>query len=144
MHLCVILCRWCLAERRTRVETLTNDNYVSGEISWSSDLNGVKPRERSAQMWRRQRNVHVLLHVRSFGDCSVSSCGGHTATVGTRARDTHEVWSSASVGCEPDSSTCARTRKRAEVKARPRPLVKVNRREDSQTRQDDTLGVHVC
>ena len=65
-----------------------------------------------------------------------------TATVGTRARDTHEVWSSASVGCKP-SSTCARTRKRAEVKARPRPLVNVNRREDSQTRQDDTVGVYM-
>ena len=29
--LCVILSKWRLAGRKTRVETLTNDNYVSGE-----------------------------------------------------------------------------------------------------------------
>ena len=43
--------------------------------SWFSDLNGVKRRERSAQMWRRLRNVHVL--VRAFGDCSVSLAMTH-------------------------------------------------------------------
>ena len=55
---------------------------------------------------------------------------GCTAKVGMRARDTHEVWSNESVGCEPGPSTCARTRTRGEVKVRPRPLVNVNRRED--------------
>ena len=52
-------------------------------------------------MWRRLRNTHVL-HVRANGDSPVSwrwhTCGGCTANVGTRARDTHEVWFLTSVG----------------------------------------------
>ena len=40
-----------------------------------------------------------------------------------RARDTHEVRCSVSVGCELGPSTCARTRTRADVNVRPRPFV---------------------
>ena len=32
VHLCVNLCKWRLAVRKTRVGTLANVNYVSGEI----------------------------------------------------------------------------------------------------------------
>ena len=45
--------------------------------SWCCDPNGVKQRERSAQMWRHLRNVHVLLHVRAYGDCPVSLAMTH-------------------------------------------------------------------
>ena len=125
-------------ERRIHVETI--DNFVSGEISWFRDLNGVKPRERSAQMWRRQKNVHFLFHVRAFGDCSVSSCGGHTATVGTRARGTRSV-----VLCGVASLIHRHVLEQGSgQKSKQDPLVHVNRREDSQTGQNDTLGVHVC
>ena len=50
-------------------------------------------------MWRRLRNVHVLLHVRVYGDCSVSVAMTHVwwlhGESGMRARDTHEVLSRA-------------------------------------------------
>ena len=59
--------------------------------------------------------------------------GDDIHAVGTRpkwAREhgVHTEWSPMSVGCEPGSSTGARTRTRAEVNVRPRPLVQVNRR----------------
>ena len=74
---------WRLAGRKSRVGTLIKDNSVSGEIiaiflgSWFSDWDGVTQRERSAQTWRRLRNVHVLLHVRAYGDCPVSVAMTH-------------------------------------------------------------------
>ena len=43
--------------------------------------------------------------------------------VGTRARDTHEVWSNVSVGCEPGLKTCAQTRMRVSMNVRPLHLV---------------------
>ena len=54
--------------------------------------------------------AQVLLHVRTNGHSPVYTCGGDTAKAGTRVRDTPEVRSSVSVGCEPGSSTCVRTR----------------------------------
>ena len=46
-------------------------------------------------MWRRLRNTHVLQHVRANGDSTISwrwyTCGGYTAKVGMRARETHRV-----------------------------------------------------
>ena len=45
--------------------------------SWLSDLNDVKQRERSAQIWRLLGNVDVLLHVRAYGDCPVSLAMTH-------------------------------------------------------------------
>ena len=52
---------------------------------WFSEVNGM-----SAQMWRRRRNTHVLLHVRAYGDSPVSLAmthmrwvhgqGGHKST----------------------------------------------------------------
>ena len=59
-------------------------------------------------MWRRLRNVHVLLHVRAKGDSPVSrrrhACGGNTGEGGMRARTAHSVWSLMSVGCKPGPS----------------------------------------
>ena len=52
-------------------------NYRHFFGSWFSNPNCVKQRERSAQMWRRLRNVHVLLHVRAYGDCPVSLAMTH-------------------------------------------------------------------
>ena len=45
--------------------------------------------------------------------------------------DAHRVWSKVSVGGEPGPSTCARTRTRAEVIVRHRPLVNTDRHKDS-------------
>ena len=56
----------------------TDDNCVSSEIIaiffswWFSDVNCVKRRDRSAQMWWCLRNVYVLVHVRACGDGPVS------------------------------------------------------------------------
>ena len=42
---------------KTRVVTLTSDNYVSGEtiaiffVSWFSDVNATTQRKRCAEMW---------------------------------------------------------------------------------------------
>ena len=69
---------------------------------------------------------------------------GYTAKVCTRARDTHRVWSTVSVGCEPRPSIGARTRTRAEVNVRPRPLVNVNRREDTARLVKTTLWKFTC
>ena len=33
VHVCLVLYMWRLAGRKTRVETLTNDNYVSRKLS---------------------------------------------------------------------------------------------------------------
>ena len=77
----------------------------------------------------------------SLGD---DTCGGCTAKVDTRARITHEVWSSASVGCEPGPSTCVHTSTRAEAKARPRSLVNVNRPEDKAGPDKTTLWKFTC
>ena len=79
LHVCVMLHMWRPAGRKTRGGTLTHGTYVSGEVianffgSWFSDVNAIRQQKRSAQMWRRLRNVHVLLHVRveaaqSLGD----------------------------------------------------------------------------
>ena len=52
-----------------------NQRHVFG--SWVSDANGAKQRDRSAWIWRRLSNVHVLLHVRAYVDCPVSLAMTH-------------------------------------------------------------------
>ena len=134
-------CKWGPAERKTRVATITDDNDVSGRnhgqffVSLISDVNGIRHRERSAEMWRRLTHVHVLLHVLANGHSPVSLAvalvrwrrgqGGHEST------DSYREWSTVSVGGKPGPSTCARTRTRAEVNVRPRPLVNTDRHKDS-------------
>ena len=80
--------------------------------------------------------THFMLHVRTNGDSPVSwrrhTCGGNTVKAGTRARDTHDMWSSSSVGCELGPSTSARTRTRAEVNVRPRSLVQKTKQASTQ------------
>ena len=125
VHVCMILHMWRPAGRKTRVETLTNDNCVSREIIANFLNRGFltrtvfKQRHWSAQMWRRLRNVHVLLHVRAHGDCPVSLAMTHMRWLSGQSG--HQ--STKSLGCEPGPSTGARTRTRAEVNVRPRPLV---------------------
>ena len=77
VHACVILGMWRPAGRKTRVDTLRNDNCGSGEAIANfsnevSDANGFQQRERPSCMWRRSGNIHVLLHVRANGDSPVS------------------------------------------------------------------------
>ena len=74
----VILYTWRPAGRKTRVGTLTEDNCVSGGIIANFLNRGFQTRTLpdkgigAPQLWRRLRNVHVLLHVRANGDSPVS------------------------------------------------------------------------
>ena len=145
---CVILYMWRLVGRKTRVGTLIKDNYVSGENyrhvsgSWISDVNGVKQRERRAQMWRRLRNVHVLLHARAYGDYPVSLAMTHM-------RRLHGQSGHKSTGYLRRVASLAHrysiaTRTWAEVNVRPRPFVNVNRREDRARPDKTTLSKFTC
>ena len=88
-------------------------------------------------MCRRLRNVQVLLHVRAYGDFwRWHTCGGRTVKVGVRARTTFYVWSTVSVGCEPDPPTSARTRTRTKINVRPHPLVKVIRQRERERERE--------
>ena len=130
-------CEWGRRDLKTRVATLSDDNNVLGGTyrqffeSWFSDVNATRQRKRCASMWRRHRNVHVLLHVLADGESPVSSAMTHMrwakGKVGTRTRITHRVWSTVSVGGKPGPSICARTTTRAEL----RPFVNTDRHRDT-------------
>ena len=93
-------------------------------------------------MWRRLRNTHVLLHVRANGDSPISLAMTHMRWLlgqsGHESTGLHTKWSPMSVGCEPDPSTRAQTRTRANVKLRPRPLCVRPNRLNAKTKQDKT------
>ena len=123
------MCEWRLAGLKIRVGALTNENCVLGEIISSFLDRGfsLKQSERSAKMWRRFRNAHVLLHVRANGDSPVSLAMTHVRWVhgqgGHESTDCNECVSSVSMGCVLGPSIGARTITWAEVNARRRPLV---------------------
>ena len=52
-------------------------NYRQFLGSWISYGNSINQMKRRAEMWRRLRNVHVLLHVRANGDSPVSLAMTH-------------------------------------------------------------------
>ena len=55
-----------------QMTTVCEGNHRQFFGSWFSDVNNFKQRERSAQLWRGQRNTHVPLHVRASGNRPVS------------------------------------------------------------------------
>ena len=114
--------------------TFTRDIHVLEEVI-ANFLDPLEQRDRSAQMWRRLRNVHVLLHVRAYGECQVSLAMTHMRWVhgqsGHGEHGPHRVWSLVPV-------IGARTRTRAEVNVRPRPLAhKYNREKENSKKERD-------
>ena len=79
--------------------------------------------------WRRLRNDHVLLHVRTNGDSPLAM--GHRRLLHgsrcIRAQTSPQCCSIVSVGCEPGSSMVAHTRTWAEVSVRPRASADANK-----------------
>ena len=93
-------------------------------------------------MWRRFRNIHVMLHVRANGDSPVSLTMTHMRWLhgqsGHGEPGPHRVWSLVPVGCEPGPSIGDRTRTRAKVNERLRPLAhKDNRQKENSKKEVD-------
>ena len=77
VHACVILGMWRPAGRKTRVDTLRNDNCGSGEAignfsNEASDVNGFQQESGALACGGAQETSHVLLHVRANRDSPVS------------------------------------------------------------------------
>ena len=72
VHVCVRLYEWRPARRKTRVATLPDDTYVSGEYAnldiEVSDVNSLKCVTRCGLMWRSPSDDRLLFHVRACGD----------------------------------------------------------------------------
>ena len=100
-------------------------------------------------MWRRFRNIHVLVHVRASGDSPVSLAMTHMRWLhGQSGHGEHgplRVCSLVPVGCEPGPSIGARARTRAKVNVRLRPLArKDNRQKERIARRRETTKVQTC
>ena len=101
-------------------------------IFWieSSDVNGLRWRKWCAETWRRLRNVHILLHVRSQRR-QPSPFGHDTHAVVSRPTWAPERGLHTQCGllCRWVDSLAHRhvlaTRTRAKVNVRPRPLVEM-------------------
>ena len=108
----------------------------------------LKQSERSAQRWRRLRNVHVLLHVRACGHSPVSLTMAHMRWLhgqsDMRARDTHRVVPNIGGLRAWPMDTCSnRDAGKSEIKTTT-PCECEQARRQINIRPDDAVEVHVC
>ena len=155
VHVCVILYTWRPAGRKTRIGIFTRDICVSGEIIANFLDRGfqtgtvLKQSERSAQMWRRPRNVHVLLHVRAYGDSPVSLAMTHMRWLhGQSGHESTGFTQSGSLGVGglrawPMDRCSNRDAGKSESKT-PTPCECEQARRQINIRPDDAVEVHVC
>ena len=74
VHMCVILGKWRLVERKTRFAILAHDNNVTGATiaDFSNEAHGADEGSGALACGGAQETPHVLLHVRADGDSPVS------------------------------------------------------------------------
>ena len=85
-------------------------------------------------MWWRLRNVHVLLHVRAYGDCPVSLAKTHMRWLHGRSGHESTGYTRSVVQCVGGLrawpiNMCS-NKDAGKSQSETRPLVSVNRRED--------------